>query len=202
MQLEEGLLSSTATLDAPLRELLERIEPHADLASPELPAIGNALLDLAADHDYFAPGISAMQPDTPIVPLILPQRGPRLMLVHREPGQMSAVHDHGVWVALAPIVGVETHRHWRPLTPDDRTRLQLAEDEALGPPSCKTMQPPDDIHDHGHLIGRGDAAYMLILLGDDQVAYRRNEWEPETGRHRVLEPGDRGRWIAGERWPD
>ena len=26
---------------------------------------------------------------------------------------MSAIHDHGCWVVLAPVTGVETHRHFR-----------------------------------------------------------------------------------------
>lgn len=189
------------SLDAPLRGLFERIESYADLADPNLPIIGTALMDLASDHDYLAPAISEMEDVSGPVPLFVPERGPRLFLVHREEGQMSAVHDHRVWVAIAPIVGVETHRRWRPLTAADRARLELAEEEALGPASYVALQPPDDIHDHGHLTGRGDAAYVLIMLGDDQFAYRRSEWDPDTGRHRYLEPGDRGRWIASEPWP-
>lgn len=194
-------MSPRSPLDGPLRELLERIGPHADLAAPNLPMLGSALVELAADHDYFAPTISAMAADAPVVPLILPERGPRLMLVHREHGQMSAVHDHGVWVVLAPVVGIESHRRWRPLTADDRTRLRLAEEEGLSPTDYQAMQPPDDIHDHGHLVGRGDAAYVLIMLGDDQVSYQRSEWDAQTGNHRVLVPGDAGRWLATEPWP-
>jgi hypothetical protein len=43
-----------------MRELFERIGPHADLAAPELPAIAQALIALAGDHDYFAPAIARM----------------------------------------------------------------------------------------------------------------------------------------------
>ena len=43
----------------------------------------------------------------------LPARGPRLMIVHRPLGQMSAVHDHGTWVAIGAISGLETHRRYR-----------------------------------------------------------------------------------------
>ena len=195
------MTTDISSLDAPLRELFERIGPHADLADPNLAIIGNALLDTAADLDYLAPAIRKMGDVSGAVPLFVPDRGPRLFLVHRREGQMGAVHDHKVWVAIAPIVGIETHREWRPLTPEDRTRLELAQEQTLGPASYVALRPPDDIHDHGHLGGRGDAAYVLILLGDDQFAYRRSEWDPATGRQRYLLPGDRGRWLASDPWP-
>ena len=80
--------------------------------------------------------------------------------------------------------------------------IELEEDRALVGAEVATLLPPDDVHDHGHLLGRGDPAYVLILLGDAQVRYRRNEWDPATGRHRVLEPGDGGRWVSTEAWPE
>ena len=61
--------------------------------------------------------------------------------------------------------------------------------------------PPDDIHDHGHLVGNGTPAYVLILTGDDQTRFERHEWDPATGRHRVLPPGELGRWLASDPWP-
>ena len=49
------------------------------------------------------------------------------MLVHRGDGQMSAIHDHGCWVALAPVTGVETHRHFRThVSGPEMARLELA----------------------------------------------------------------------------
>lgn len=188
-------------LDGPLRELFERIEPHADLASPGLTALGEALAELARDHDYLAPAIAELGDVNGLAPLHQPERGPRLFLVHRREGQMGAVHDHQVWVALAPIVGVETHRLWRPTDADDRSRVVVAEEQAVRPSAFVTLQPPNDIHDHGHRLGVGEAAYVLILLGDDQFRYRRSEWDPLTGRRRTLEPGDAGRWLASEPFP-
>lgn len=111
---------------------------------------------------------------------------------------MGAIHDHAVWVAVAPIVGIETHRHYRVHGMAERARLELVEDRALAPSEVVTLLPPDDLHDHGHLVGRGVAAFVLILTGDDQLRYRRNEWDLATGRHRVLEPGVRGRWLDSE----
>jgi predicted metal-dependent enzyme (double-stranded beta helix superfamily) len=188
-------------LDGPLRELFERIEPVADPTRPGLPVIAEALTLLAADHDYFATAIARMADTESRAPLHLPERGPRLFLVHRREGQMSAVHDHQVWVALAPVVGVESHRLWRPLDGTDVARIEVADERAIEPAKAVTLLPPDDIHDHGHRLGVGDAAYVLILLGDDQVHYRRSEWDPETGRRRTLEPGDPGRWLASEPFP-
>jgi hypothetical protein len=39
------------------------------------------------------------------------------------------------------------------------------------------------------------------MTGDNQVLFIRNEWDPASGRHRVLQPGDRGRWLASQPWP-
>jgi hypothetical protein len=61
-----------------------------------------------------------------------------------------------------------------------------------------TILPPDDLHDHGSLVPQGDAAYVLIMTGDDQVRYVREEWDLATGRRRTLRVGDRGRWLASE----
>jgi predicted metal-dependent enzyme (double-stranded beta helix superfamily) len=193
---------TTDLLDPPVRQLLERIAGPAASATPDLPAIGAALTDLAADTDYLAAWIQRLDGRTGALPIHAPDRGPRLTLVHRLEGQMSAVHDHGTWVAISPIRGTETHRRWRRLEADRSSpRIELAEDRGLVRAEVATLLPPDDVHDHGHLVGRGDPAYILILLGDAQVRYRRNEWDLATGRHRILEPGDGGRWIATEPWP-
>jgi predicted metal-dependent enzyme (double-stranded beta helix superfamily) len=125
-----------------------------------------------------------------------------LTLVHRPEGEMSAVHSHGTWVAISPIVGVETHRRWRIVGDGGGApRIELAEDLALEAAQAATLLPPDDIHDHGHLVGRGSPAYALILLGDDQTRFTRTEWDLTTGQSRTLVPGDGGRWLASEPMP-
>jgi hypothetical protein len=113
---------------------------------------------------------------------------------------MSPVHDHGVWVALAPVVGIETHRRFRPM-PGAREHVTVTEELALGPTTCVTLMPPDDIHDHGHLAGNGAAAHVVFLLGGDPFARRRTEWDLASGRSRSLEAGDRGRWLSSMPFP-
>jgi predicted metal-dependent enzyme (double-stranded beta helix superfamily) len=195
--------------DGPVHTLLERVGSALAGAQPDLAAIGSALVELAADRDYLDPWIRRLSDGpqrTGALMLHAPPSGPRLALVHRPVGGMSAVHDHGTWVAVTPIAGIETHRRWRVVegSPDDApaARIELAEDRALGPPDLVTMLPPDDLHDHGHLVGRGNPAHVLILLGDDQTRFRRTEWDLASGRRRILEPGDGGRWMADEPMPD
>ena len=187
-------------IDGPVRELLERIAAPAARAVPDLDAIGAALTELAADIDYVTPWADRLGDQGDRLPIHAPPRGPRLTLVHRRAGHLSAVHDHGVWVALSPISGLETHRRYR-LTGGWDSRPEITEVTSLASAQVATLMPPDDIHDHGHLAGHGAPAYVLILAGDDQTRFERHEWDPATGRHRVLPPGDMGRWLASDPWP-
>ena len=183
----------------PVRDLFERIAAPAALATPDLPTIGAALSALASDHDVLQPWIDRLGHRNGALPIHAPERGPRLTLVHREEGQMSAIHDHGTWVAISPIIGMETHRRWRVLGDEGSgPRVELADDATLAAAEVATLLPPNDVHDHGHLAGRGSPAYVLILLGDDQTRFVRNEWDLATGRHRVLAVGNAGRWLASE----
>ncbi len=192
----------SVVLDSPIRALFERIATPAAAATPDLAAIGAALAELACDTDYLRSWIDRLGAESGSLAIHAPERGPRLTLVHRPEGEMSAVHSHGTWVAISPIVGVETHRRWRVIRePDAVPRIELAEDRALAGAEVATLLPPDDVHDHGHLVGRGAPAHVLILLGDRQTQFAREEWDIATGRHRVLVPGDGGRWLASEPWP-
>jgi predicted metal-dependent enzyme (double-stranded beta helix superfamily) len=192
-------------LDSPVRTLFECIAAPAALDDPDLAAIGAALVELAADTDYMRRWTGKIAGPTGrgngSLPIHAPTRGPRLMIVHRPEGEMGAPHDHGIWVALTPILGIETHRRYRLAAKGAADRLDLIESRALTLSDVTTLLPPDDIHDHGHMAGHGDPAYILIMTGDDQTRYTRHEWDIATGRRRVLEPGEPGRWLASEPMP-
>jgi len=191
--------------DSPVRSLLEQIAAPAALDTPDLAAIGVALSELATDTDYMARWISRItagpEGERGSVAIHAPERGPRLMMVHRPKGGMSAAHDHGTWVAIASIVGIETHRRYRSVGERAGPGLEVVEALELAPMHTTTLLPPDDIHDHGHVVGRGEPAHILILTGDDQRRFTRNEWDVATGRHRILRPGEQGRWLASEPMP-
>lgn len=189
-----------AAADEPVRRLLGRIAAPSALAVPDLRAIGAALADLAADAEYVTRWVDRLGDRGGALRIHAPERGPRLAIVHREEGTLSAVHDHGTWVAVCPVVGLETHRRYR-LPGGITSRPEIVETESLGPSQVATLLPPDDIHDHGHLAGHGTPAWVLILTGDDQTRFERNEWDPLTGRHRILRPGDGGRFLASDPWP-
>jgi hypothetical protein len=193
----------TAGLAQPIQALFDAVDRELRAPSLDLDAIGARLSSLAGDVALFRPWIDLLGERSGAVPIHAPDRGPRLMLVHRLDGQMSAVHDHGTWVAISPISGTETHRRWRrsPAQDGAAPRVELADDRALHGAQAATLLPPEDVHDHGHLVGRGNPAYVLILLGDDQTRFTRNEWDAATGRHRILRPGDAGRWVASDPMP-
>lgn len=183
-------------MDAPVRGLFEQVHPATLGAAPDLLRIAAAMVELARDTAYLLPRIEALGDRSSAVGLYAPRRGPRLMLVHRSHGQMGAIHDHGCWVGLAPITGVETHRRFRrTLDSAGIERLELATEQALAAGEAVTMLQPDDVHAHGHVAGVGDPAYLLIMTGDDQRRYHRTEWDARTGRARPLAPGDGGRWV-------
>ncbi len=122
---------------------------------------------------------------------------------------MGAIHDHATWVAISPIVGLETHRRYRVVGEGSAARPEVVETLALRPSDLATLLPPDDLHDHGHLAGHGDPAWVLIMTGDDQRRFRRNEWDlvdraapgPRAGRRRPLarRRADARRLISGRR---
>ena len=191
-----------ASMDAPVRRLFERIAPALTASAPEMSSIATALIDFARDHDYLVPRIRDLGDRSGGVGIHAPVRGPRLMLVHRTEGQMGAIHDHGCWVALAPVTGVETHRHFRiDASRTELARLELATEQVVRFGEAVTMLTPEDTHAHGHAAGSGDPAYVLILLGDDQRFFRRSEWDTVTGQRRVLDVGDAGRWLDSEPFP-
>jgi hypothetical protein len=156
--------------------------------------VGRILTDLAADEEYFAPLIAGMAPGSFGVHwLIRPERGPRLVLVHRPDRVMACTHSHRCWVAIAPVRGVETHQRWDAVRyPGGRAELGLAAERALHPGDAATLVPPDDVHNHGHVAGSGPSPYSLILLGDDMLVFEREEYDPERGTWRRLAPGDPG----------
>ena len=191
-----------AGLDGPLRLLLERIAGPAAAETPELEAIGAAMVSLATDLDYVTRWVKRLGAEGGSLPIHAPARGPRLTIVRRPPGQMSTVHDHATWVAITPIAGRETHRRYAIVGGDPAVLPELVEERALDPSDVVTLLPPDDVHDHGHLHGLGVPASVLIMTGDDQTRFARHEWDLASGRHRLLLPGDQGRWLATESFPD
>ncbi len=191
-----------ADLDAPVRRLFEQVAILDRPGSPDVAALGAALVALATDLDYVMRWVERMGDTNGGVPIHAPTRGPRLSIVHRPEGEMGAIHDHGTWVAISPIVGLETHRRYRIRGEGASARPEVAETLSLEPTQMATLLPPDDIHDHGHISGHGTPAYVLIMTGDDQTVFTRNEWDLATGRHRLLLPGDGGRWLASQPMPD
>jgi hypothetical protein len=186
---------STDAVPSPLRHFLAQLDELRLGRAPDMSGVGRLLEELAADEEYFAPLIAEMPAGSPGVHwLAQPPRGPRLVLVHRPDGVMAYTHSHHCWVALAPVRGVETHQHWNAVRHDGGgAELTLAGERALHQGDVVTLIPPDDVHNHGHVLGSGPSPYSLILLGDDMLLFERQEYDPDKGTWRELSPGDPGR---------
>ena len=157
--------------------------------------VGRLLAELAVDEEFFAPLIDEIPAGSPGVRwLVQPERGPRLVLVHRPEGVMAYTHSHRCWVALAPVRGVETHQRWHAVRHDDgRADMSLADERALHRGDV-TMVVDVVGRDQGrHVAGSGPTPYSLILLGDNMLLFEREEYDPERGTWQRLAPGDPGR---------
>jgi hypothetical protein len=157
--------------------------------------VGRLLVELAADEAFFDPLIAQIPSGSPGSRwLVRPERGPRLVLVHRPDGVMGYTHSHRCWVGIAPVRGVETHQRWDAVChTGGAAELHLANERALVQGDVATLVPPRDVHNHGHVVGSGPSPYSLILLGDDMLLFDREEYDPELGTWRALAPGDPGR---------
>jgi predicted metal-dependent enzyme (double-stranded beta helix superfamily) len=186
---------STSAYPSPVRHFLAQLDELRPAGAPDMVEVGRLLVELAADEEFFDPLIAEMPPESPGVNwLAQPDRGPRLVLVHRPEGVMAYTHSHQCWVAIAPVRGVETHQHWNAVRHDGGgAELTLADERALRRGDVVTLIPPDDVHNHGHVPGTGPSPYSLILLGDDMLLFERQEYDPGQGTWRGLPPGDPGR---------
>jgi predicted metal-dependent enzyme (double-stranded beta helix superfamily) len=182
-------------LPGPLRQFADRIAEVRSADIVDMEQVGRVLVELAADEEFFRPLIAQLPAGLPGNHwLIKPERGPRLVLVHRPEGVMGYTHSHRCWVGIAPVRGVETHQRWDVVRQDgDRAELRLAEERALIRGDVATLVPPRDVHNHGHVVGSGPSPYSLILLGDDMLLFGREEYDPELGTCDALAPGDPGR---------
>jgi hypothetical protein len=182
-------------LPGPLRHFSDRLDDLRSADVLDMNQVGRLLAELAADEELFDPLIAQMPSGSPGNRwLIRPERGPRLVLVHRPEGVMGYTHSHRCWVGIAPVRGVETHQRWDAVRlAQGRAELRLAEERALVHGDSATLVPPRDVHNHGHVVGSGPSPYSLILLGDDMMLFDREEYDPERGTWRALAAGDPGR---------
>ncbi|HMO95021.1 MAG TPA: hypothetical protein PKD27_02805, partial [Tepidiformaceae bacterium] len=122
-------MATLAELDSPVRTLIESVATFGD--APEMEAVGARLAEFARDLDYLQRHIDALDPARfgQRVLANMGRESPFLQLVHRPQGMMGAIHSHSVWVALAPITGTETHRHYdvEERAHDGKARLSLVE---------------------------------------------------------------------------
>jgi hypothetical protein len=182
-------------LAGPLRHFEDQLDELRSADVPDMGNVGRLLVELAADEEFFAPLIADIPAPAPGDRwLVRPERGPRLVLVHRPDGVMGYTHSHRCWVGIAPVRGVETHQRWDAVChPGGRADLRLAEERALVRGDAATLVPPRDVHNHGHVADTGASPYSLILLGDDMLLFDREEYDPEKGTWNALAAGDPGR---------
>jgi hypothetical protein len=185
----------TGAWPGPLRHFVDQLDELRSANVPDMDQVGRLLVELAADEEFFAPLIAQIPAAAPGSHwLVRPERGPRLVLVHRPDGVMGYTHSHRCWVGIAPVRGVETHQRWDAVRRQDgRADLRLADERAMHHGDVATLVPPRDVHNHGHVAGTGPSPYSLILLGDDMLLFDREEYDPEQGTWQALAPGDPGR---------
>jgi hypothetical protein len=112
---------STGALPSPLRHFLAQLDELCSGNAPDIDPVGRALVELAADEELFAPLIDQIHVGSPGVHwLVQPERGPRLVLVHRPEGVVAYTHSHHCWVAIARSAG------WRRISAGTRSATKMA----------------------------------------------------------------------------
>ena len=98
----------------------------------DIDRVGRLLVEPAADEEYLGPLIAEIPSESPGGTwLVEPERGPRLVLLHRPEGVTAYTHSHHCWVAIAPVRGVEAHQRWDAVRHEDgRAELRLADERA------------------------------------------------------------------------
>ena len=178
-------------MDDAVRRFLADVEALGPRPDPVL--LADVVTGFVLDEDYWRYQIGRAAGSN--LAVHRQDEGVQVALAHRTAGTMSYVHSHHVWVAVSAITGVETHRRYDvELLGGDRAEVVLAEERRLkgGSGEVVTMVPPHDVHSHGHVDGSGEWPYTLVVLGDNQLRYEREEFDLTTGRRRTLPPGDRG----------
>src|SRR5215471_18089853 len=124
---------NTSTLPGPMRHFVAQLNEQCSGEALDMDRVGRLLVELAADEEFFARLIGQIPARSPGTHWLLrPERGPRLVLVHRPVGVMAYTHSHHCWVALAPVRGVETHQRWHAVRHEDgQAELNLADKHAL-----------------------------------------------------------------------
>ena len=120
-------------LPAPLRRFADRLDELRSAEVVDMDQVGRILVELARDEEFFGPLIAQLPSGSPGSRwLIRPERGPRLVLVHRPEGVMGYTHSHHCWVGIAPVRGVETHQRWDAVRhADGQAELRLTDERAL-----------------------------------------------------------------------
>ena len=136
--------TGAGTLPGPLRHFADRLDDLRSAGVLDMDQVGRLLVELAADEEFFDPLIAQIPSGTPGNRwLIRPERGPRLVLVHRSEGVMGYTHSHRCWVGIAPVRGVETHQRWDAVRhAGGRAELRLANERALVRGDSATLVPP------------------------------------------------------------
>jgi len=78
---------NTSALPSPLRHFADQLDELCSGGVPDMAEVARLLVELAADEEFFAPLIAGISAGSPGVHwLVQPERGPRLVLVHRPEG--------------------------------------------------------------------------------------------------------------------
>jgi predicted metal-dependent enzyme (double-stranded beta helix superfamily) len=134
---------STGGWPGPVRHFLAQVDEVRSGDAADMQEVARLLVDLAADEEFFAPLIKQIPAEsTGVHWLAQPDRGPRLVLVHRPDGAMAYTNSHRCWVGIAPVRGVETHQRWHATRHENgRAELTLAEERALRRGDVATLGP-------------------------------------------------------------
>ena len=94
-------LSSLRPIPRPLHPFLTQLDEMRSGNTLDIDRVGRLLVEPAADEEYLGPLIAEIPSESPAGTwLVKPERGPRLVLLHRPDGMTAYTHSHHCWVAV------------------------------------------------------------------------------------------------------
>lgn len=174
--------------DDPLTSFCKGVTGLVDDCAVDLEEVGRMLAELVSRDDWLDPEWAVPDPERYQQHLLYLDPDSRFSVVSFvwSPGQLTPIHDHGVWGAVGVLRGAEFSQHYR--LDDDGVPIAEGDPVHLGEGQTELISPEiGDIHKVSNALG-GNVSISIHVYGGDIGRHP---------RHVFTEEGTRKDFISG-----